>query len=142
MASALDVDANKLNVRVAEKLKEFGITPPPFVGLVKSGAHKDRPPQQDNFFFIRCASLMRQAYINNIIGVRRMRTHYGGSKNRGVKPNRFVRAGGSTIRKAFQALEKAGLMEKVDKGKHKGRRLTAAGRKLIDQCAKDVKKGG
>ncbi len=141
MASAIDVDANKLNAKVAEKLMEMGIQQPAFVGIVKSGAHNQRPPEQENFFFVRCASIMRQAYLRNIIGVQKLRIHYGGKKNRGVRPNRHRRAGGSTIRKAFQALEKAGLMEKVEKGPKKGRRLTAKGRKLLDSSAKEVKKG-
>ena len=141
MASALDVDANKLNAKVAEKLKGIGVAQPAFVGLVKSGAHNERPPEQEDFFFVRCASIMRQAYIRNMIGVQRLRLHFGGKKNRGVKPNRHSRAGGSTIRKAFQALEKAGLMEKVDKGLVRGRKLSAKGRKLLDGAAKEVKKG-
>lgn len=141
MASALDVDVNKLNAKVAEKLKGMGVKAPAFVGLVKAGAHNDRPPEQEDFFFLRCASMMRQAYSKNIVGVQRLRSHYGGNKNRGVRPNRHVRAGGSTIRKAFQALEKAGFMEKVEKGVKKGRKLTAAGRKLLDSSAKDVRKG-
>lgn len=141
MTSAMDVDANKLHAKVAEKLKGIGIKAPAFVGLVKSGAHNERPPEQEDFFYVRCASLMRQAYARNIIGVRKLTIHYGGKKNRGVRPQRHVRAGGSTIRKAFQALEKAGLMEKVEKGQKKGRRLSPAGRKLLDASAKEVKKG-
>ncbi len=145
MASALDVDANKLIAKAAESLKEAGIKAPEFVGLVKSGAHAERPPEQENFFFIRCASIMRQAYVRNIVGVQRLRTHYGGRKRRGVRPGRQARAGGSTIRKAMQALEKAGFMEKAEKGERKGRKLTAKGRKLLDssakQAAKDVKTG-
>ncbi|MBU0586636.1 40S ribosomal protein S19 [Candidatus Micrarchaeota archaeon] len=139
MSSALDVDVNKLNAKVAEKLKGMGIVVPKFVGVVKSGAHADRPPEQDDFFFVRCASVMRQAYVRNIVGVQRLRTHYGGKKSRGVRPERYMRAGGSTVRKAMQALEKAGLMEKVDKGQRKGRTLTAKGRKLLDNSAKETK---
>ncbi len=140
MVSALDVDTNKLLVNVAEKLKKIGIVVPVFVGLVKTGAHAERLPEQDDFFYVRCASIMRQAYIRNIIGVQRLRLHYGGKKNRGVKPNKHVRAGGSIIRKAFQALENAGFIEKIEKGKQKGRKLTSKGRKLLDHSAKEVKK--
>ena len=142
MASALDVNTNKLIANAAGKLKEAGIKAPAFVGLVKSGAHNERPPEQEDFFYLRCASIMRQAYIRNVIGVQRLRLHFGGKKNRGVRPERHVRAGGSTIRKAFQALEKAGFMEKVEKGQYRGRKLTAKGRKLLDGSAKEVKKNG
>ena len=63
-----------------------------------------------------------------------MRRHYGGRKNRGVKPEKHIAAGGSTIRKAFQALEEAGLMAK-DK---KGRKLTAKGMSLLDKTASEL----
>lgn len=139
MTSAIDVDVNKLNAKVAEKLKEIGMVQPSFISFVKTGAHAERPPEQENFFYVRCASILRQAYLRNIMGVRKLRIHYGGRKNRGVKPQRHVRAGGSIIRKAFQALEKAGLMEKIEKGARSGRKLTPAGRKFLDNAAKEVK---
>lgn len=141
MTSALDVDANKLNAKVAGKLREMGVQAPAFAGLVKSGAHAERAPEQEDFFYVRCASLLRQVYARNIVGVQRLRTHYGGKKNRGVRPHRHTRGGGSTIRKAFQALEKAGLMEKIEKGLVRGRKLSPRGRKLLDNAAKEAKKG-
>ena len=63
-----------------------------------------------------------------------MRRHYGGKKNRGVKPEKHVPAGGSTIRKAFQALEEAGLMEKGSTG----RKLTPKGMSLLDNVAGEL----
>ncbi|MEW6528756.1 MAG: 30S ribosomal protein S19e [Candidatus Micrarchaeota archaeon] len=141
MVSALDVNTNKLLTNVAGKLKEKGVTTPSFIGSVKTGAHNERLPEQDDFFYVRCASILRQTYIRNVVGVQRLRLHYGGKKNRGVKPNKSVRAGGSIIRKALQALENAGFIEKIEKGKIKGRKLTPQGRKLLDQCAKEIKRG-
>lgn len=135
MVTALDVDTNKLLERAAEKLKGMKLEKPAFVGMVKTGTHAQRPPEQPDFFFIRCASIMRQAYVQNVVGTGRLRRHYGGRKSRGVKPQRHAPAGGSTIRKAMQQLEKAGLMAKEKSG---GRRLTAKGRQLLDRAAKDV----
>lgn len=134
MVRTVDADANSLIEKTAEKLKEMGIEKPDFVGIVKSGAHAERPPQEDNFWYVRCASLMRQAYVNSSVGVQRMRRHYGGKKNRGVKPEKHVPAGGSTVRKAFQALEAAGLMEKTSRG----RKLTAKGMSLLDKTASEI----
>ena len=82
---------------------------------------------------MRCASILRQIYVNSNVGVNKLRMHYGGKKRRGVKPARHAPAGGSTIRKAMQELEKAGLLAK-DKT---GRVLTARGRKLLDEVAKE-----
>ncbi|MBD3397861.1 30S ribosomal protein S19e [Candidatus Micrarchaeota archaeon] len=134
MVRVYDADANALIEKTAGKLKKMGIKKPEFVGLVKSGAHTERPPQSEDFWYTRCASLLRQAYVNSNVGVQRMRRHYGGKKNRGVKPEKHVPAGGSTVRKAFQAMEEAGLMEKGPTG----RKLTAKGMSLLDSAASEL----
>lgn len=139
MVTALDVEPNRLIEDVAQKLRGMRLQKPGFVGTVKSGAHVQRPPQQEDFWYIRCASILRHAYIRNIIGTNGMRRHYGGRKSRGVKPQKHARAGGSTIRKAMQELEKAGLLAKEKDG---GRKLTPKGRALLDNAAKEVTKGG
>jgi len=133
MVTAFDVEANRLIEKAAHKLKEMKVHKPAFVGLVKTGAHAQRPPTEGNFWFMRCASIMRQAYVNGEVGTQRLRRHYGGKKRRGVKPARHAPSGGSTIRKAMQELEKVGLLAK-GKG---GRSLTAKGRKLMDSAAKE-----
>ncbi len=133
MVTAFDVEANKLIGRAAQKLKEMKVHKPAFVGLVKSGMHAERPPQSADFWYIRCASILRQAYVNGEVGTNRLRRHYGGKKRRGVKPARHAPAGGSTIRKAMQELEKAGLLAK----EKSGRKLTPKGRKLLDAAAKE-----
>jgi small subunit ribosomal protein S19e len=132
MVTVYDVEPNKLLKNAADKLKGK-VEKPAFVGIVKSGAHAVRPPAQDDFFFIRCASILRQAYINGVIGTQRLRKHYGGRKRRGVKPARHMKAGGSTIRKAIQQLEKAGYLIK----EKAGRKLSPSGRKLLDLSAKE-----
>ena len=135
MVTAYDVDPNKLIEKVAEKLKDSKIAKPAFVGLVKTGAHAKRPPDHPDFWYIRCASVLRQIYVRNNAGTERLRRHYGGRKRRGVKPQTHAPAGGSTIRKAMQELEKAGFLEK---GQKAGRVVTAKGRKLLDNAAKEV----
>jgi len=137
MTSALDVDAGVLIQRVAERLEHMKILKPAFVGLVKSGAYAERPPEQTNFWYLRCASVLRQAYASETIGVQRLRRHYGGKKKHSRRPEHHRPAGGSTIRKAMQVLEKHGLLEKTKKG----RRITAMGRKLLDAVARETSNG-
>ncbi len=132
MVTVFDVEANRLIAKAAEKL-EGTIQKPGFVGIVKSGAHAERPPQQKNFWYVRCASILRQAYINGEVGVSSLSRHYGGRKRRGVKPGKHRAAGGSTIRKALQELEKAGLLRK----QKTGRAISAKGRKFLDSIAKE-----
>lgn len=138
MVTALDVEANELIEKAAEELKNMKLEKPAFVGFVKTGPHAERPPENTNFWYVRCASLLRQAYIRGTIGVNRMRTHYGGNKSRGVRPNHHSKSGGKTIRSALQVLEKAGLLTKLKAG----RAISAKGRKFLDAQAKIVSLGG
>ncbi len=135
MVTALDVDTNRLMESVANKLKAMKLEKPAFVGLVKTGSQKDRPPEQADFWYVRCASIMRHAYVRGAVGTNRLRRHYGGRKIRGVRPEHHRPSGGSTIRKAMQQLEKAGLLAKQKTG---GRKLTAKGQALLDKAAKEV----
>ena len=134
MVTAYDVEANRLIEKAAHRLREMKLHKPAYVGLVKSGAHASRPPQNADFWYFRCASILRQAYFNDVVGTNRLRRHYGGRKRVGVKPARHAPAGGSTIRKAMQELERVGLLAKLKTG----RALTAKGRKFLDSVAKEA----
>jgi small subunit ribosomal protein S19e len=105
--------------------------------FAKSGSHKERPPEQKDFWYIRAASILRRLYIDGPIGVERLRTYYGGRKSRGTKPSKFRKASGNIIRKILQQLEGARLVEKAGKS---GRKLTSNGRRLLDRIAYEVKK--
>jgi small subunit ribosomal protein S19e len=134
MVTVYDVTPNKLVKAVAGRLKAMSIPSPAYIGTVKSGPHRERLPQQKDFWYVRLASMLRNAYVHGNVGVGKLRSHYGGKKIRGVKPEEKRKAGGSIIRKGLQALETAGLMVK----KKKGREITAAGRKLLDSAAKEA----
>lgn len=129
-------DPWKLIEKVAGYLKENRvIEPPPWAMFVKTGVHKERPPQDPDWWYVRAAAIMRKLYLRGPLGVSRLRTIYGGRHRRGHRPPKFAKGSGAIIRKILQQLEEAGLMEKADK---KGRRLTAKGRKLLDEAAKAV----
>lgn len=132
--AALDVTPNALIGAVAEELKKKPeIKPPAWAGLVKTGAHAERVPESADFWFARCASLLRNAYkAERPLGVRRMRNKYGGAKQHIVSRSHHTRAGGKAIRLAFQQLEKAGLMKK----EKVGRTITPAGRSLLDKASR------
>ncbi|MEM7819053.1 MAG: 30S ribosomal protein S19e [Candidatus Aenigmatarchaeota archaeon] len=137
MVTVRDVEAQKLIEKLKEELKKFEeIKPPAWSFFVKSGVHKERPPEQEDFWFIRAASILRRLYLNGPVGVERLRTYYGGRKQRGTRPARFRKASGNIIRKILQQLEKAGLVEK-DK---KGRKLSRKGISFLDRIAYEVKK--
>jgi small subunit ribosomal protein S19e len=138
MVTALDVPADELIRRVAKKLKEEydQIKPPAWAYYVKTGPHKERPPEDPDWWYIRAASILRKLYKSGEpIGIETFRVIYGGRKNRGVRPEHFVKAGGSIIRKILQQLEAAGLVQKVP---GKGRTLTPLGVSLLDRTAKEI----
>jgi len=136
MTSVQEVPADKLIDRLKEKLKEFKeISPPRWALYAKSGAHKERPPEQSDFWFIRAASILRRLYIDGPIGTSRLRTYYGGRKRRGHKPAHTYKASGAIIRKILQQLEASGLVRKENK---KGRVLTSKGRKLLDAVVGEI----
>lgn len=138
MATVLDVPADVLIQKTAEELKKVEqIQMPDWALFVKTGAHKERVPQQKDWWYIRAASILRRLYIDGPVGVARLRTYYGGRKNRGVKPEHHVDAGGKIIRTILQQLESAGLVEKADS---KGRRLTPKGQAFLDKIATEIAK--
>lgn len=112
-----------------KKMPEF--KQPEWTVYVKSGVSKQRPPENDDFWHLRIASILRQLYIKGVVGVSRLRTRYGDRKNRGSQPARFRKASGKMIRTMLQQAEKAGLAEKVT-GQQHGRRLSVKGREFLD----------
>jgi small subunit ribosomal protein S19e len=138
MVSVYDVPADALIEDVAERLAER-IDEPDWVEFTKSGQDRELPPEQDDFWHVRAASLLRKVAKNEPIGVDRLATEYGGRK-RGT--NRYRVAGNSSatgskkiIRTALQQLEEEGL---VQTAKGQGRRLTPEGRSFLDNAANDV----
>ncbi|MEM3700217.1 MAG: 30S ribosomal protein S19e [Candidatus Bathyarchaeia archaeon] len=139
MKTPHDVPASKFIEKLAKYLKENvdAVNPPSWANVVKTGAHVQRQPQNSDWWYVRCASLLRKIYIHGPIGLEKLRAEYGGRKDFGVKPEHVVKAGGTIIRKALQQLEAAGLIETA---KPQGRRMTKEGRKLLHEIAEDVGK--
>jgi small subunit ribosomal protein S19e len=137
LANVYDVDPQKLIEAVAEEFKkDENIKPPEWAVFVKTGSHKEKVPARKDWWYVRCASILRKIYIQPR-GISRLRVAYGGRKNRGYKPERFGMAGGNIIRKGLQQLEKSGY---VKKGK-KGREITPKGQKSLDNMAYKISKG-
>ncbi len=135
MPTARDVRADLLINSLKEELKKFeSIKPPEWAFYTKTGAYKERPPMQGDWWYIRAASILRTLYMRGgmPVGVERLRTKYGGRKDGGVRPERFVKGSGHVIRLILQQLEDAGLIEKVER---KGRKITPKGVSLLDRIA-------
>ena len=137
MPTVYDIPANILIRRLAQDLKSREeITPPEWMQFVKTGAHKERAPDDADFWFVRCASILRKVYLNGPIGTEKLRIAYGGKKRRGVKPNKFQKGSGAIVRTALQQLERAGF---ITKQPTKGRVMTDIGRSYMDKLSSALK---
>lgn len=137
MVSFFDVPPNDLIKEVTQELKKSeNMAPPEWSRFVKTGAHKERPPEQDDWWHIRAAALLLTIAKHGPVGIERLRTKYGGRKNRGHKPEHLKKASGNIIRTILQQLEKDNLILK----KPKGRVIAPAGQKLLDAAAFKISK--
>ncbi len=139
MVTALEVPADQLIKELARILKEeYGeyVKPPAWAYYAKTGVHKEKPPEDPDWWYMRAASILRKLYKSpEPIGIETFRTIYGGRQNRGSAPEHFRKGSGSVVRKILQQLEKAGLVRKIPR---KGRTLTPEGRSLLDKTAKEL----
>ena len=135
MAKAYDVPADLLIGRLSETLKGEEITTPSWVPFVKTGSHAKRPPYQTDWYYTKCASLLRKIYLHGPIGVQDLRTMYGGTKAVGYGGGHHRDAGGAIIRTAIHNLEKLGYLDKVE---GKGRTISHEGMKKIDRLSTEI----
>ena len=144
MNTVFESNAQEYNLKLAEALKQMPeFEKPEWVEFVKSGPAKERPIEDEDFWYKRAASILRQIYKKNIVGVSRLRTKYGSKKDRGMRPDKFFRASGKIIRTMLQQADKAGLTEHAQdiqgvRSKRPGRQLTEKGKEFLES----IKVGG
>jgi len=133
----MSVSKQDLIQGLAQELRSV-LEKPEWAGFVKTGMHKERPPADPDWWYTRGASILLKVEKLGPIGISKLRTHYGGTKNRGVKPDRFYKGSGNIIRKVFQQLERAGLLKQEARAGHKGRIITPKASSLIAHTAKKL----
>lgn len=135
----LDIEGSKFVNALAEKLKtikEFSM--PEWAKYVKTSAGNERPPDKQDWWYYRAASILRQVYIKGNIGVGRLRKKYKRKKRNKAYPASVFKGSGKIIRTILQQAEKAGFIEKVTKPK-KGRQLTKKGVDFLENLARELK---
>jgi small subunit ribosomal protein S19e len=137
MATVYEIPPGEMIKAVALDLKEKEkLKMPDWAAHVKTGAQKEKAPQDADWWYMRAASVLRKIYVNGPVGVQRLRSAYGGKKNRGVKPERFYRGGGKIVRVVLQEFDKKGFTEKVKDG----RKLSSKGQSYLDKIASELAK--
>ena len=134
MVSITDIDPNEFIKELSETLKSVPeIKAPLWARFVKTGHFKERPPFRNDWWHTRSAAVLRTVERLGPVGVSKLRTKYGGKKNRGMTAEKFYKGSGSVARKILQQLEKAGLVAQAAKKTHKGRIVTPKGQSLLDK---------
>ena len=131
-----DVNKNDLVKQVAKELKNVSeVKAPEWAIFVKTGSHKENPPVEQDWWYTRAAAVLLKVQKIGPVGVEKLRTAYGGKKNRGVRPEKFVKGSGNILRKVLQQLDAAELTKKVEKEQKKGRIITAKGVSFLAKAA-------
>ena len=136
MAKVYDVPPDELISRLTEILKTEDIPAPAWAVFVKTGAHADKPPQKSDWWYTRCASILRKIYLHGPLTVNDLRTIYGDGKRKMYYGARHHRdASGAIIRNAIHGLEKLGYVEKVEK---KGRVVSRQGMQKLAKMSTEI----
>ncbi|UCD00545.1 MAG: 40S ribosomal protein S19 [Promethearchaeota archaeon] len=122
---------------IAEKLKEFPeISPPEGSEFWKTAFFKELAPlDSENFWYIRCASILRKVKKYGPIGVNKLRKFYGGRNRKGPGLHHSAKGSGKIIRVALQQLENANLIKKKEK---EGRVVSAEGTSFLERTAYSI----
>lgn len=138
MPTAYDIPPSVLIRRLAQDLEaREEISPPEWAAFAKTGAHKERSPDNPDWWYMRCASILRKIYLKGPIGTERLRIEYGGKNRRGARPNKFHKGSGAIVRTVLQQLERAGFVKKRG---NKGREMTDIGRSYMDKLSTALRK--
>ena len=136
MTTAFDVPAALLIERVTAELKAGGkVTPPEWARFARTGQHTENAPRQTDWWYRRAAAVLRKVYAMGPIGTARLAAEFGGKRDGGSAPYHPRAGSGSVTRECLQQLEELGL---VTKAETKGRNVTPAGRKMLDNLAHQI----
>jgi len=139
LPTTYDVPADLLINLTAKRLRENyqEIEQPPQMIFAKTSSHREETPKNPDFWYIRCASLLRKVYVHGPIGVAHLREQYGGLTKKGDVGKHKRDGGGFAVRKPLEQLEKAGLVKTVER---RGRIITKEGASLLDTLAGEIER--
>ncbi len=136
MTTVYDVPPGLLIERLKDQLeKDAKIKPPEWAKFARTGVHTEKAPVQRDWWYRRVAAVLRKVYVNGPVGSARLAAEFGGRRDDGSAPYHPRRGSRSVAREAMQQLESLGYLSKLEK---RGRTITPAGRKLLDNLAHEI----
>ena len=128
-----DVPAQDFVKTYAAYLKRTAkIDLPAWHDIVKTATFKELSPYDQDWYYVRAASIARKVYLRPGTGVGALKEYYGGRKRNGSCRSHHKKAAGGIVRNLFKALAKIDVVETDAKG---GRRITKHGRSELDRIA-------
>jgi len=121
-----------MSVKVPTEADAINVEIPKGSDVVKTSKHKELPPNDPDWLYVRTASMVRKIYIRAGMGVGAFRKVYGGQKRRGTCTKIFTTGSGKIVRYILQQLEEMGLVEQDEEG---GRKITKEGQRELDTVA-------
>lgn len=127
----------------AEHLKRSGkMELPKWWDIVKTAPHKELSPYDQDWYYIRAASIARKVYLRQYTGVGALKKVYGSAGRRGVHRQHHAKASGGIIRHILQQLETMQVVEKCEEGVCKGgRKISSHGQQDLDRIAGQIVRG-
>ncbi|MDD3263801.1 MAG: 30S ribosomal protein S19e [Candidatus Nanoarchaeia archaeon] len=139
MSKFLEVNPEQLIKKVADELKkDERMSQPDWALFCKTGISREKVPDQDDWWYIRAASILRKVAMMGPVGVNKLSVKYGSKQNRGMKPEKFQRASRNILRTILQQLETKGFVKQAEIGVHKGRVVTKEGKDFLDQMSENL----
>jgi small subunit ribosomal protein S19e len=109
-----DVSPESFIAAYAKHLKDQGqMQVPTWVDIVKTGSAKELAPYDEDWYFIRAASIARKVYLNKGVGCGQLQRWYGGSFRKRCQRSHFRKASGQIIRTILKDLTRMGLVETI-----------------------------
>eukprot|EP00310_Coccolithus_braarudii_P014892 CAMPEP_0183351066 /NCGR_PEP_ID=MMETSP0164_2-20130417/23339_1 /TAXON_ID=221442 /ORGANISM="Coccolithus pelagicus ssp braarudi, Strain PLY182g" /LENGTH=152 /DNA_ID=CAMNT_0025523157 /DNA_START=30 /DNA_END=488 /DNA_ORIENTATION=+ len=132
-----DVPAEAFIAALAEHFrKKNKIEVPEWADLVKTATYKELAPYDENWFFVRAASIARKIYLRGGTGTGALAKVYGGRTKKGVYKSHFSKGAKGMIRNILKQLETADIV--AQKGDSGGRWITKNGQRELDVIAGTV----
>ncbi|WP_267163727.1 30S ribosomal protein S19e [Halovenus salina] len=140
MTSLYDAPAEDVIEELTETLQaESALDEPEWLQFTTAGVDRELPPEQEDFWARRAASILRKVAIDGPVGVGSLESEYGSAKQGTtryrVRSRQKSDGSGNIIRTILQQLEEAGYVE-IAEGE--GRTVTPDGHSLLDETAADV----
>ncbi len=145
MTTVRDVPADALIAMIAEDLRSRStMSRPEWAGFVKTGVHREKVPENPDWWSIRAAAVLRKIALKGPIGVNHLASEFGGRSDSAARPSHSRRGSRKIIRTILRQLEEEFLIESIQRPGTEiglGRVITSTGHSLLDNMAHTIKSG-